>query len=146
MKPKGSEATYRKERDQDLLRAYKEVIARRKHIYLPDVVEEVISSPSKRFWVSEERAKIVIAEIARGKSLAHMNKTRREMYMEIYHRALLLQHSHPEKPLSRLVEFVIEEPAPCFYLTPQSAKVILHRIKKRCAYLEKKQRLKHLFM
>ena len=146
MKSKGSSATYRQERDKDLIRVYREVIARHTHIHLPSVIEEVVSSPSKRFWVSEERAKIVIAEMTRGKSLENMNQTRRNMYIEIYRRVLLMQQSRPDLPLSRLVELVIDEPAPCFYLTPQSAKVILHRIKKRCAYLEKKKRLKHLFM
>ena len=146
MKHKGAEAVYSAERDKDLLRAYREVLTRHRHIYLPRVVEEVVSSPSKRFWVSEERAKIVLAEIARGNSLERMNKTRRDMYMEIYRRVRLLQKEQPDLSLNRLIETVIEGPAPCFYLTPQSAKVILHRIKKKCAYLEKKQKLKHLFM
>ena len=146
MKHKGAEAVYSAERDKDLLRAYREVLTRHRHIYLPRVVEEVASSPSKRSWVSEERAKIVLGEIARGRSLERMNKTRRDMYMEIYRRVCLLQKEQPDLSLNRLIETVIESPAPCFYLTPQSAKVILHRIKKKCAYLEKKQKLKHQFM
>lgn len=146
MKHKGAEAVYSAERDKDLLRAYREVLTRHRHIYLPRVFEEVVSSPSKRFWVSEERAKIVLGEIARGRSLERMNRTRRDMYMEIYRRVCLLQKEQPDLSLNRLIETVIESPAPCFYLTPQSAKVILHRIKKKCAYLEKKQKLKHQFM
>ena len=146
MKHKGAEAVYSAERDKDLLRAYREVLTRHRHIYLSRVVEEVVSSPSKRFWVSEERAKIVLGEIARGRSLERMNRTRRDMYMEIYRRVCLLQKEQPDLSLNRLIETVIESPAPCFYLTPQSAKVILHRIKKKCAYLEKKQKLKHQFM
>lgn len=130
MKSRGSVFEYAQERDDDLMRAYLEQISCCRNIYLPRVFNAVVKMPSKRFWVSPERASIVIAEMSRGNKLPKMRPTKRAMYEEIYRRVMLLQSAHPEESLSQLVFQVVQEPAPQFYLTAGSAKVIICKARK----------------
>lgn len=144
MKPVGSRFEYTEERDKDLIRAYREQIALCRTIHLPELLERTVNSPSSRFWVSEGRAAIVISEMIRGDKLEKMNSMKREMFLEIYGRVLNLQSELPTLSIAELVWKVINQPAPKFYITPGSAKVIIHKIKKKW-YEERMQRLRHLF-
>ncbi|MEG1545502.1 MAG: hypothetical protein RR382_13445, partial [Tannerellaceae bacterium] len=55
---------------------------------------------------------------------------RRSMFVEIYRRVKELQRECPETSLYLLTEEVVNGVAPQFYLTLESAIIILHRIKK----------------
>ena len=66
MKKKGTISQLKHERDEDIMRAYLQELAGRPHILLPEVLKAVVSSPSKRFWVTSERAAIVIYNMMRG--------------------------------------------------------------------------------
>lgn len=144
MKPVGSRFEYTEERDKDLIRAYREQIALCQTIHLPELLERTVNSPSSRFWVSEGRAAIVISEMIRGDKLEKMNSMKREMFLEIYGRVLNLQRELPTLSIAELVWKILNQPAPKFYITPGSAKVIIHKIKKKW-YKERMQRLRHLF-
>ncbi len=133
MKKRGCNFEYEDERSRDIMRAYTELIQSCDVIYLPTFLRKLVNMPSKRFWVSAERASIVVSEIMRGKKpLLRMLPTKREMYMEIYNRIIKLKEALPELSIYELAQIVVEEPAPKFYLTPGSAKVIIYRIKKQC--------------
>ena len=56
MKYKDSRCYFIQERDADLLRAYKEIIKVRDNIRLSEIEQMLAQSPSRRFWVSEDRA------------------------------------------------------------------------------------------
>ena len=86
MKNVGAIFEYEEERNEDLMRAYKTQLALRENRDLQSVLCSVVEMPSKRFWVSEERAAIVISEMIRGKGLKIKGKVKREMYHEIFRR------------------------------------------------------------
>ena len=144
MKKDGSVFGYERERNADLIRAYNEQIrmhfAKRIPINLAQVFKNVAEMPSRRFWVSEERAAIVVSNIIKGDSLADMGPMKREMFMEIYRRTLILQREHPSMSLYKIVITVCNQPAPKFYLTPGSVKVIIYKIKRQW-YEERKRKL-----
>lgn len=142
MKNVGAIFEYEDERNKDLMRAYKEQLALRENKDLQAVLNRVVEMPSKRFWVSEERAAIVISEMKRGKGLKIKGKVKREMYHEIFRRVEELQRKHPGMSVYDLTFMVVTGPAPKFYLTPGSAKVIIHKVKKQW-YEERKRRLRH---
>ena len=100
-------------------------------IRLPKVLRETVQSPSKRFWVSEERAIIVVMQMMAGNNLDRMQPMRKAMYEEIYRRTMKMKMMNPEMTFTEIVSLVIEQPAPCFYLTPGSAKVIIHKAMKK---------------
>lgn len=145
MKPHGSHYEYEDQRNDNLMEVYHEIIVKANHVRMPDVYEQVANSPSRRFWVSEERATIVVSSMMRGDSLDRMRPLKREMYNEIYRRAMALRDKSPKMPISQLVAQVLEQPAPKFYITPGSAKVLICKIRKEWYYQRTKRRLRHLF-
>ena len=130
MKKKGTISQLKHERDDDLIRAYTHELSGRPHILLPDVLRAVVSSQSKRFWVTSERASIVIYNMMKGDKLENMRPLKRKMFREIYRRVMKLRKNYPQLSISILTEQVVAEPAPEFYITWQSAKTILSRIRK----------------
>lgn len=132
MKHIGSTFQYTADRDRDLLRAYRE------HAYLcntinrPELMMRIVNSPSKRFWVSEQRAAIVVSGMMKGYMPPNISPMKKEMYDEIYRRVISLQKKYPKKSIPELAAIVSQQKAPKFYLTPGSANIILHRILKKC--------------
>lgn len=131
MKHKGCFFEYETERNDDLLRVYREKISQAKKINLSTLLVEVVNSPSKRFWVSEERATCVVAAMLRGERIDFIKSNKMEMFKEIYRRVLALHDKYPKRSIKDLVFDVVRQPAPKFYLTPGSAKVLLCKIKKK---------------
>lgn len=130
---KGRFFEYRDERNADLLRVFKECILSA----LPtdgmcQIYRKMVSQKSKRFWVSEEQASKVVSYMMKGGDISYMSDNKQKMFAEIYHRVSKLQDQYPEARLYLLVEEVVSSEAPCFYMTPESAKVIISQIKKRC--------------
>lgn len=145
MKPTGSHFEYEAERDDNLMECYHELLRRAEFVRMPEIYSQVVDMPAKRFWVSEERAAIVVSAMMRGEKLDNMRPLKREMYNEIYRRAMEIRGENPELPISRLVAQVVEQPAPKFYITPGSAKVLICKIRKQWYYQRTKRRLRHLF-
>lgn len=143
MKHKGSRCDFTKERDADILRAYKEVISVRDNIGLLEIERRLLQSPSKRFWVSVDRAYNVILNMINGKSISNMNSQKREMFQEIFRRYKIYSKEHPSLTKMDVIWHVCNQEAPSFYLTPKSMHVILHRVrkedKKRCYELRQKK-------
>ena len=145
MKNKGSIFEYEDARNKDLIRVYKQLVCESRQIYLPEICRKLVNMPSERFWVSEERASIVISDMLKGRSIEKMTPNKREMYEEIYRRVQELRKDNPGATVYELVSQVVEGPAPKFYLTPKSAKVIISKIKSEW-YERRKRKYRHLFM
>ncbi len=145
MKPHGSRFEYEDQRNDNLMKVYHEIIVKANHVRMPDIYQMVANSPSRRFWVSEERAAIVVSAMMRGDPLKRMRPLKREMYNEIYRRVMALRDENPKMPISQLVAQVVEQHAPKFYITPGSAKVLICKIRKEWYYRRTKRRLRHLF-
>lgn len=132
MRQKGSIACFKDDRDRDLMRAFREQLSLQKGEFnLSDILTATINSPTSHFWVSIERAVVMVHKIRKGYDLAQMGGTRREMFEEIEKRVAEIERAHEGIKLEDAVIRVIEGGAPKFYLTIKSAKVILHKIKKR---------------
>lgn len=136
MRRLGDVYEFKEERDRELLQTFHLNLMRRGAIKLSECVKRTVMSPSSRFWVSKERATLVMYSMLRGKSNEGMSLTRQEMYREIYRRLLLLKQEHPDWSVSQLTEVVVRQPAPRFYLTPKSALVILCKVRKQWAGLK----------
>lgn len=147
MKYKDSRCYFIQERDADLLSAYQKIIKVRDNIRLSEIEQKLAQSPSRRFWVSEDRAYIVILDMLKGKSLDNMIPTRKAMYQEIFRRFQIHKGNEPQLSNMEIIKRVCAEKAPSFYLTPQSIHVILSRVRKeekqRC-YERRKRRLRFM--
>lgn len=139
MKNLGSKSEFHNERTSDLLRAYFRYLETCRHVSMPEVFKRVVSMPAARFWVSASRAAVVVAKIMRGDTLNYMRVNKREMFFEIHRRVVHLRQSCIDWPLPRLIEAVIEQPAPKFYLAPGSARVLILKARKKW-FAEKSKR------
>lgn len=147
MKHKDSCCDFIAERNADILRAYKEIISVRDNISLTEIAQQIAKSPSKRFWVSEERAYNAVCWLDRGDKLDHMISTRKQMFLEIYRRYKVLSNECPFLAKKDIIFRVCNEEAPSFYLTPKSILVILHKARKeekRRCYEQRKRRLRFM--
>lgn len=132
MKHKGNKFEHEHQRNYELMRAYRDALEKAHgHIRLDEVLAMTVDTPASRFWVSAERAMVVIARMYKGDTLGDMRPSKREMFKEIFNRVEELRKQKPDTPLLHIVEIAVTQPAPKFYLTPQSAKVIICRIRRR---------------
>jgi hypothetical protein len=130
MKYYGSILSFTGERNAALLKAYRTCVAQTPYIRLDEVGEKIVNSPSPRFWVSDERATAVVSAIMRGLPvLDTMRPTKREMFLEIYRRAMALRQLHPQRCLLEIISEVVNSPAPKFYMEPSSALERLFKIR-----------------
>lgn len=131
MKKLGAKMEWADERLDDLMKAYYSYIRQVKFINMDDVYKNIVNMPAKRFWVSDIRAALVVAAIIRGENvLENMWPLKREMYTEIYNRVMCLKLKYPDFNVSQLSAMVIAQPAPKFYLTPGSAKMMICKARK----------------
>lgn len=108
---------------------YQEELSKAGYIVMPKIFEQVANSPCSRFWVSEERAAIVISTLLAGKVIPNMRKNKREMFDEIFRRFLIVREQYPEKSIYALAIMVVNQPAPKFYMTPRTVGELIYRIK-----------------
>lgn len=141
----GTTFEYEDARNKSLLAAYNEVVNANRNLSGYALYVRVVNMPSCRFWVSEERAAIVISAMLKGRSIENMRQNNREMFTEIYNRVMELRKERPGESVYNLTFDAVNSPAPKFYLTPASAKKIINKIK-RGWYEERKRKYRHLYM
>lgn len=137
MKYFGSIMDFTHQRNEDLLRVFKHQLALARHIVKSEIFDLVAKSPASRFWVSEERAAVVVSRMLSGKPLSGMRRNKREMFEEIYRRFLIERNKNPDKTIPELVTVVVNQPAPQFYLTARTVGEFLYRMKN--GWYEKQQ-------
>ena len=113
------------------MRAYRQAIAECDIISIPEISERIVNMPCARFWVSEERANVVISAMMQGKPiLKTMRPMKREMFQEIYRRVMELKKKRPDDKLFDLVFSAVNSQAPKFYMRPRCAMETIYKIKK----------------
>lgn len=120
---------FTRQRNMDILRAYREQLAKASYIVMPEIFQRVADSPSCRFWVSEERAAVEVSRMLVGKPFSRMRSNKREMFEEIFRRFLALREQYPDKSVYELTSIVVNQPAPKFYLTARTVGEFIYRIK-----------------
>lgn len=126
------------------MRAYHEDIRSCEVIRLPEVWKRIACMPSVRFWVSEERAAIVVGKMLRGEKLEKMRPLKKEMYEEICRRVKELQEKEPGMSIYQCCIQVVNSPAPKFYMTPLSIRETIYKIKREW-FKERKKKYRFLF-
>ena len=146
MRKKGSVFALSDNRNRDLLRAYNEQVKKQLRLYgrvtKTGLVERTVSSPASRFWVSSERACVIIYRMERGESIGYMKQNKLRFYTELYKAFRAYREQHPEIAcVKHLVEIVVMQPAPCFPITPRVARNIIEKMRRKCQR-EKIERLR----
>ncbi len=121
---------FTQQRNADLMRVYRRCLADAAYIVMPELFQRVADSPASRFWVSEERAAIVVSAMLAGRSpkFPPTRALKREMFEEIYRRFLIEREAEPDKSVYELVSRVVNQPAPKFYLKARTVGEFIYRI------------------
>ncbi len=128
------------ERDMDLLMAYKDVLSKIEYPFsLNDVMNQTVKRPAKRFYSSTKYAYMCIKAMKDNKPIRYEQEEKERMIREVWRRVQLEEKLHPNIKLDRIVELVMDSPAPEFYLKPSSAEVILCKAKRKQKFIEERQ-------
>lgn len=131
MKHIGNKFKYEFERDKELIKTFHKVLMSVDNTNLNKILEMTVNSPCSRFWVSEERAAIVLSKMFGGEDISYMSESKKAMYNELFKRAKERKAKYPNRSIYDIAIDVTGQKAPRFYLTPQSAKTIICKIKKK---------------
>ncbi len=93
-------------------------------ITLKEVIEHTVASAAPRFFVGFENARRFISLLVRNKQLPIKNKNKIAMYKEIYRR--YKERLKKEVCNYTVLESIIEEPAPSFYIDDNRFRCILY--------------------
>lgn len=131
MKHAGCILEFTDQRNEELMRTFDRVLKENPFIDLEDAYAKVAESPCSRFWVSEERAKVVLSAMEKNNSgLYDMRHHKREMFLELHRRTKSLQEKHPDDSFFDIVMMAVNSPAPRFFMSPRFVKDIIYAINK----------------
>ena len=132
MKKKNCRCEFASERSESLLKNFRASLAVQSQISAQKAFREAVDAPAPRFWVSEARAMRIVSMMMKGIDiLDSMHPEKQRMYKEIFRRVMRIKENSPEIPLGDIVFQVINDPAPCSYITWQYASKIIYRKKKQ---------------
>jgi len=121
---------FMEERDMDLMDAYKRVLRhygkRAPFIKKSLLMLQTSKSPAKKFYVSEEQALRIVTRLYKGKDTYIKSREKVQMYHDILER--VRDTIRPIDTLSLAIRRVIQQEAPRFYVTPETARIILYRL------------------
>ena len=136
MRKKGSKFLLERERNEDILRIYRELTKRELNLYgricHAKLLERVANSQASRYWVSPERASSIIYKMKKGMSFNGMKKNTIRFYKALYSDYELYKSFHPKMSDRAIVEEVLMQPAPCFLITPRVVGIVIFKMKKQC--------------
>lgn len=128
------------ERDRDLLRAYKEVLQEVEYPFsLNTVMELTVKKPAKRFYSSTRYAYICIKAMKENRPIRYQQEEKERMIREVWRRVQIEEKHNPGVKLDQIIELVMDQPAPEFYLKPSSAEVILCKAKRKERFIEEQK-------
>lgn len=91
-----------------------------------EVIETASRSSAPRFYVTFENARRFISLLMRGKPLPIVNENKVKMYKEIFHRYKARVKDANARYKYLILESIIEEPAPSFYLDEETFRGIVY--------------------
>lgn len=90
-----------------------------------EIIEKAVKAEAPRFFVTFENARRFVSLMVRKKKLPIVNKNKLEMYKEIYRR--YMQRIKDGVGQYLILEKIIEEPAPSFYLDEDTFRGIIYK-------------------
>ena len=96
---------------------------------LEKIIEKAANTKAPRFFVSFENARRFVSMLVRNKRLPLVNKNKVELYKELFRR---YKKQRQEDFTSRVINYtllekIIEEPAPSFYLDTETFRCLLYK-------------------
>ena len=124
-------SSVREMRKQDVINSFfdslKELRKNRPFATQNEVIEHAAKKGAPRFYVTFENARRFISLLSRKKKLPLINSNKLEMYKEIYRRYMQQVKDSSKRYKYIILERIIEEPAPSFYLDEETFRGIIYK-------------------
>ena len=118
-------------RKQDVVNSFfeslKEVRKTRPFATQDEIIRHAANGNAPRFYVTFENARRFISLLSRKKKLPLINSNKLEMYKEIYRRYMQQVKDSSKRYKYIILERIIEEPAPSFYLDEETFRGIIYK-------------------
>lgn len=118
-------------RKQDVVNSFfeslKEVRKTRPFASQDEIIRHAANSKAPRFYVTFENARRFVSLLARKKSLPLSNTNKQAMYKEIYRRYKKRVKECGERYKYIILDEIIREPAPSFYLDIETFRGIVYK-------------------
>ena len=116
-------------RNQALYETYKKGLEEGRFSSMRDAGRYVCRQPAPRFYISSEVASGIIGKILMHRSLINLNSCYRRRAWRLYDDYCQYLEDHPGCKLSRerILEILVDQPAPEFYIEPQHTRKILQK-------------------
>lgn len=120
-------------RDAALYAVYKEGLSEGRFETLGQAARYVCEHPAPRFYIEGDKASLLIGKILVGESLISYNSCSRRLAWHLHKRYKEYLERHPGCKVARerILEEIVEEPAPEFFLEPQRARKIIQQERKK---------------
>lgn len=94
-----------------------------------DAGEWVVKQPAPRFFIESRTVSLLVGRIEKDISLLDLHASSRRLVRQIYRNYMEFLQEHPGCKLSRerIMEILVEEPAPEFYITGDAARRIIRK-------------------
>ena len=118
-------------RKQDVVNSFfesvKELRKTRPYATQSEVIEYAANGKAPRFYVTFENARRFVSMLMRKKKLPVINENKLAMYKEIYNRYIQRVKDCTKRYKYLILEKIIEEPAPSFYINEETFRSIVYR-------------------
>ncbi|MBQ8336732.1 MAG: hypothetical protein IJY44_04295 [Bacteroidaceae bacterium] len=118
-------------RKQDIVNcfydSYKKLKKSRPFATQDEVIEQAMKSEAPRFYVTFENARRFVSLLSRKKKLPISNTNKLAMYKEIYRRYSQRVEDMDKRYKYIILERIIEEPAPSFYIEEETFRGIVYK-------------------
>lgn len=131
MKNTTMNSSVREIRRQDIINSfyesYKTVRKDKPFATQNEVIEHAIKSEAPRFYVTFENARRFVSLLSRKKKLPITNENKLAMYKEIFRRYRQQVDDSDRRYKYLILEKIIEEPAPSFYIDEETFRGIVYK-------------------
>ena len=102
------------------------------------IYQAAIQSPSKRFYIGNEKAITNLLNIKKGKRITSC-PIKQKMYIDLYKKACEIQAGDDRISFSEAVRRAIRSPAPQFYISVRTARHIIAMRRKDAFFNQKRK-------
>lgn len=116
---------------KDCLAAFNKAMAENKELSIEALIGVASKLPAPRFYCTFENARRFVSLLDRGKPLPLKQENKIAMYEEIFRRYKLLAGDSGKRYKYTVLENIIKEPAPSFYLDFETFRALVYKAMKK---------------
>lgn len=136
MRTIGSVSDFITQRNNSILSHYRKLAKQSAVINIAKISNIISNSPAPRFWVSEERATIVVSAMLTGRADKYLpastRNLKKRMFEDICNKVVCIMEENQDATIANAVWLAVNSRAPQYYMCPRTiADIIYNQIKSK---------------